>query len=117
MFKNKKEALGYFFIGCGSIGALGLFIYLTFLKPEPAVPYDNVLIDAQITRLKTENAQLRDSISVYVNIASDFLNQIDSLENRKPIIEIKYVTKYKEIDDASVITVVSELDSLFSGNR
>jgi membrane-bound ClpP family serine protease len=39
---------------------------------------------------------------------------IDSLENVKPQIVVKYVKKYKEIDSASAGTVVTEFDSIFS---
>ena len=43
-------------------------------------------------------------------------NKIDSLQELKPKIVIKYVNKSNKIDESSVITIVNEFEGIFSKN-
>lgn len=59
-----------------------------------------------------------DSLARYIGKKEDemkiLIKKVDSLQSLKPAIQIKYVNKYKEIDNASVGAVVNEFDSIFT---
>lgn len=94
--------------------ALLIVSYIAFWN-EP-VPYDEKLIEKQKQEFKRQNDSLQRQIEYEKGKQAIFLTKIDSLQNLKPQIQIKYVTKYKEIDNANVGSIVSEFDTLFSNN-
>jgi hypothetical protein len=91
--------------------ALAVVSWIAY-KPQPV--YDNSLIEGQLQELKDKN-KLMGSYILYVEKTA-FLKQqkIDSLESLKPKIEIVYVNKFKEIDNASANVIASEFKGIFA---
>jgi hypothetical protein len=90
-------------------------LFFALRKPEPA-PYDETLVNTRINLLEQQNDQLLKDIAAERKKTTLFMFKIDSLEQRKPVVEIKYVKIYEKIDASHVDYVVSELDSVFSAN-
>ena len=90
--------------------------YIVLNKPEPA-PYDSELIEARVNVLEQENTRLKDNIASERMKSTEFLKELNHLKSLPPKIEIRYETKYKTIDAASVGTVVSEFDSVFTNHN
>ena len=90
--------------------ALAVVSWIAYKQPT----YDNSLIEEQIQELQEKN-KIMGSYILYVEKTA-FLKQqkIDSLESLKPKIEIQYVNKIKEIDNASANVVASEFEGIFA---
>jgi hypothetical protein len=89
----------------------GYFIFRPTKKP---LNYDEERIKKELNELKEKNKLLQ-SYVLYVEKQSFVLKcRVDSLQSLKSKIEIKYVSKFKEIDDASAIGVVNEFERIFS---
>jgi hypothetical protein len=94
--------------------ALSFFIFNWFTdKPKNL---DTNFLESQINSLNTKNNNLLIDIKYHNNKSLGFKYTIDSLLNVKPKINIRYVTKYKEIDNSSVFELISMSDSIFHAN-
>jgi hypothetical protein len=82
-------------------------------KPKPN-PYNDSLLKHELERLKTANDSLIKGIAKRDTKIIGFNAKIDSLQNLKPIIQTIYVTKYKEIDNASAGTIANEFTNVFT---
>lgn len=109
MFFDKKNII-IFVLGL----SLSVCLFLLF-KDDPK-NLDIHFLENHIDSLNIKNNKLLNDIKVIKSINTDFENKIDSLLNVKPKINIKYVTKYKEIDDANAFKLISLSDSIFTAN-
>ena len=93
----------------------GLVMGYFFFRPtKQPLPYDQELIDKQMNELKEKNKMLQGYVLFVEKKSFELKCRVDSLEALKPKIETKYVSKFKEIDDASAIGVVNEFQSILS---
>ena len=83
---------------------------------KPTVPYDEVLIDKEKEKLRSENESLLKEIYLIKDAREVYLAQIDSLQNLKQPIRIIYAEKFKEIDNSSVSASVDNLKHIFTDN-
>jgi len=106
--KIDKKVLAIIILGI----ALLIVGYIAF-KPSPT-PYDKDYLEKQLNELKHTKDSLLKSITKLQ--ADNFKSQavVDSLEKLKPKIQLVYVNKYKEIDNASAGTIVNEFDDVFA---
>lgn len=86
--------------------------YIAF-QPNPN-PYNEELAKHELERLKQENSTLVKTIAGRDVKIIGFNTKIDSLESLKPIIKTIYVTKYKEIDNASATAISNEFNNIFT---
>lgn len=89
-----------------------VFGWIAF-KPSPP-PYDTKLIESEIKKRDSANAQLNKEILAERTKNALFEGKIDSLSKLEPIIITKYVDKYKEIDKASANTISNEFSAMFT---
>lgn len=95
--------------------AVVILSYMAF-KTEPQ-PTDSKYIKEQIQALKMANDSLMKNVTILEkqNVISQ--NTIDSLQKVKSKIQIKYVNKYKEIDNADASDIINEFDDIFTTNN
>jgi hypothetical protein len=82
-------------------------------QPEPINGYDAILT-AEVNRLNGLNEQAVALIQERDAKIDKFTLQIDSLQKLKPKIQIEYVSKYKEINDANANSVANEFKRIFA---
>jgi hypothetical protein len=75
---------------------------------------NDAIMKTEIQRLVALNQQTIELIAERDIKIIKFATQIDSLEHLKPQIHIKYVTKYKEINDANANSVANEFKRVFT---
>jgi len=109
MFFDKKNII-IFVLG------LSLVVCLFFLFKDEPKNIDYRFLETQINSLKVKNTELLKDIMVIELKNNNYESKIDSLLQIKPKINIKYVTKYKEIDNANASRLISLSDSIFSAN-
>lgn len=85
-------------------------------KKDP-VPYDKEFLQKQIKKLDSANMELRSAIVVEQNKVKKYEALNDSLIKLEPIIKIKYVTIYKNIDSASAPAILNQFKDVFSNNH
>jgi cell division protein FtsB len=94
--------------------ALAIVSYIAF-TPTP-VNYDKELIEKQIKELKQANDSLLTDNKELKENNTKFESKIDSLQALKNKSAIRYVTKSKEIDAATVSGTIDELKIIFAIN-
>lgn len=94
--------------------ALAIVSYIAF-APTP-VNYDKELIEKQLKELKQANDSILTDNKALKENNTKFENKIDSLQALKTKSAIRYVTKSKEIDAATVSGTIDELKIVFAIN-
>lgn len=108
MSDNQKNILIVVLIVC-----LSIVSYIAF---SPQKPYDDSIIKERMDKLSHENDSLLNDNKLLRAERSSYYKKINSLNSLEPKIEIRYVEKYKQIDNASINSITNEFDSLFSKN-
>jgi hypothetical protein len=87
------------------------FLYDAKKEMEGLNPINN---QQEIFRLQQENDALVTQLAKSEIKSEIFEDKIDSLQGLKPKIEVKYVTKYKEIMLSNGNQLANEFDSIFT---
>ena len=105
----------YAFLGLIAIlfTLVGICIYLSNRKVDTT---DINVVKANIKVLQQQNDSLKKVIVKNAIEVKGYNHKIDSLQNLKPIIITRYVTKSNEIDAGSVGYVVNEYKGIFTKN-
>jgi hypothetical protein len=96
-----------FFIAC----FLFIFFFYSLLSLEKNYYYD---YDRQIDSLTTVNREILKEIELDRIVIKSYEKAIDSLEQVKKKVTIKYIAKSNEITNYSANSLVLEFDSIFS---
>ncbi len=92
--------------------ALAILSYIAFGGKE--IIYDDKFTKEQLKKLEESNKKLWSEVSELELSADKKQKRIDSLESLKPKIVIQYEKRYKEIDNASAISIVNEFKGIFA---
>ena len=92
---------------------IGICIYLSNRKVDTT---DINVVNDNIKLLQQQNDSLKNVIVNNAITVKGYNHKIDSLENLKPIIITRYVTKSNEINAGSVGYVVNEYSRIFTKN-
>jgi uncharacterized membrane protein YhiD involved in acid resistance len=95
-------------------------LYFNYVfKPisKPINPLEEEATKTKLQRIEDDKKALQIKVLEEETKSKDLLLVVDSLENLKPKIKVKYVTKYKDIDTANATALVKEFDSLFSSHN
>jgi hypothetical protein len=104
---DKKDII--IFVLCIAVGVLS---YVSFGGKETV--YDDKFTKEELKRLEEKNKQLWSEVGVLEAGADKKQKRIDSLESLKPTIVIQYEKRYKQIDNASAISVVNQFKDIFA---
>lgn len=90
--------------------------YLTYkiMGKTPTIDFQKEWYEKRQSELKREIDSLSNKLSVEFKNSDMYESKIDSIENVKQKIKYIYVTKYKEIDTASVGSIVNQFQDLFT---
>lgn len=92
--------------------AVGVLSYISFGGKETL--YDDKFTKEELKRLEEKNKQLWSEVSILEASSDKKQKTIDSLETLKPTIVIQYEKRYKQIDNASAISVVDQFKDIFA---
>lgn len=105
----------------GILVLLSMYSLLTSLEKKkvktPINPLQEEATKTKLQRLEDDKKALQIKILEQETKSKDLLEVVDSLENLKPKIKVKYVTKYKDIDSAGSMLLAKEFDSIFSSHN
>jgi len=100
-----------------TIFVLSLYaIFFPFWNEKPST-LDDTIYKEQISELNKKNDSLKLSIQNKIDEIKTMELKIDSLENLKPKIQIRYVEKIKEIESANAIDVYNDFKRIFANNN
>jgi ABC-type anion transport system duplicated permease subunit len=115
--RNFLETKGYVVI-IAILVLLTMYSLLTSLdKKQVKSPINKELIDVETKRIADQKKAIELSLDEQEKQVKILLKKLDSLQNSKTKIQIKYVTKYREIDSASSFVLAKEFDSIFSSHN
>ena len=72
------------------------------------------VIETKVEQLESDKKKLNTRIDSLLKITDNLLHVVDSIENIKPKIRIKYVEKYRQIDSSNSLNLSKEFDSIFA---
>lgn len=78
---------------------------------------ENLIYNDQLAILKHKNDSLKKCIESKLYEIKTMQTKIDSFEQLKPQIEIRYVEKLKKIENASAIDVYNDFKHIFADNN
>lgn len=100
-----------------TIFVLSLYaIFSSFWNEKPST-LDDAIYKQQISDLNKKNDSLKLSMEKKIDEIKTMQFKIDSLENLKPQIQIRYVEKIKEIENANAIDVYNDFKRIFANNN
>lgn len=115
--RNFLETRGYILIVCILV-LLTMYSLLTSLDDKRVKnPINKEKIDVDAKKLAEEKKAIQLSLEKQEKEVEKLLKKIDSLQNSKSKIKIKYVTEYRKIDSASSLVLAKKFDSIFSSHN
>ena len=74
-------------------------------------------IENRFKKLEADKKRIEKRLDSINNVATILYSKIDSIENLKPKITIKYVTKYNKIDNSNTNDLCKEFERIFTANH
>ena len=114
--RNFLETKGYIII----IGLLVLITMYSLLISFPNKTVNNPVnnyIDSETKKLEYEKKAIQHRLDSQDIAVEKLIKKLDSIQNSKAKIQIKYVIKYKEIDSSYSLHIVKEFNNIFARNN
>lgn len=118
--KNRKVFI-YIVIGLAFVLTIGnIFLYVKTKDMQQIINQSSVYYNkpylSKIDSLQKKNINLNLSIIKHEHKIAELTNSIDSLKHIKNNNKIKYVKKYKEINNAYANDLINQLQGIFTEN-